>query len=89
LSATVRVLRVSNLTRSERCPYRELGDRPPDDLTEGIAALRSLTLVRQGTEHGGQEYEAAVRRETEQIQIVRDLAEPTSRVNIEAIDGDL
>ena len=62
---------------------------PSDDLTEAIAELRSLTRVRQGLVHGTSEYAAAVHRETEQIQTVRELAEPTSNVPINAVDGEV
>jgi hypothetical protein len=60
---------------------------PGDDLTEAIAKLRSLTLVRQGIERGSQEYEAAVRREMEQIHVVRGLA--SSATDIDAVEGDV
>ena len=51
---------------------------PSDALTEAIVALRALTLVRQALQRGSQEYEAAVRQETKQIQMVRELALPTT-----------
>ena len=60
-----------------------------DDLTNAIAELQSRARARQSLEHGTREYEAAVRRETEQIQIVRELAEPTSSFDIKAVDGDV
>lgn len=63
--------------------------KPSDDLTEAIAKLRSLTRVRQGLERGTRKYEAAVQQETEQIQVVRALAEPTSTLHIKAVDGDI
>ena len=62
---------------------------PSDDLTEAIAELRSRTRFRQGLDRGTREYEAAIQRETEQIEAVRGLAEPTSTFHVKAVDRDV